>query len=89
MGDADEATIARLLETLVDVSREGLREIKSEVASLRTEFRDSQKGLDNRVKNLEEFMFMSRGALGTVTKLASASFLGAVLSVAVTLYMKG
>lgn len=81
----DESEVVKRLEALIEVTREGQRELKTELQGLREEFKAGQHDHNHRLSKLEEFMYRVRGVLAVTQVMTGASFLGAILAAAVAI----
>jgi len=82
----DTAVIARL-EALIEVTRDGYREIREEIKALREDFKDGQAAHGERLLELERDVNRLQGGVALARVVTGSSLLAAIVSSGVAIIL--
>ena len=86
MINEDAAVIARL-EALIEVTRDGYREIREEIKALREDFKEGQNAHGERLLELERDVNRLQGGVALARVVTGGSFIGAIVSTVVAIIL--
>lgn len=84
----DTQAVVQQLTILVEVTRQGQRDLKDELKELRSDLREGLSVHDGRLSNVERGLSEIRGALQLVKALAGTSIIGALLTISATVFLE-